>query len=209
MQRPTIPALDDYHTLLDGLRTHQAPPWLVALVIIAANTGMRRGELTGLRWGRVDLEAGVLTVDTAVDRWRTVKDTKTHNVRTVPLSPPAAEALTALAAVAVDEARTAGGLDVRDPDPEWFVFGSDRDPGEPRNPDAIGRQLQRLRERHGLPAVKLHALRHRFASVAYAGTGNLLAAAKLLGHADGSMIEKVYGHALDDDLVAGVAALDY
>src|SRR5262249_27718529 len=48
------------------------PPWLRPLVVVALNTGMRRGELLGLRWADVDLASGQLRIKrdkTGDGRW--------------------------------------------------------------------------------------------------------------------------------------------
>jgi len=61
------------------------PEWFRVLVFVALNTGLRRGELLGLTWGRVDLRRGQLTVSAST--------TKTNKVRHVALNTAVIEVL--------------------------------------------------------------------------------------------------------------------
>ena len=64
--------------LLDACRASKSK-WLEPIVRIAILTGMRRGEILGMRWGDVDLSRGTVHLE----------DTKNGERRTVPLSPAA------------------------------------------------------------------------------------------------------------------------
>jgi integrase len=65
-----------------------------AFYTVALHTGMRRGELLGLRWS--DLEAGTVSVKRSLDVDGTLKEPKNQaSRRTVPLTPQAVEALNA------------------------------------------------------------------------------------------------------------------
>ena len=63
-------------------------PTLATLMVLAADTGARRGELCALRWRHLDEEAGTLRIEAAIGETNVVyeKDTKTHQHRTVTLS---------------------------------------------------------------------------------------------------------------------------
>ena len=116
-------------------------------------TGCRKGEILALRWDDVHLAAGELRL----------RRTKT-GPRPVPLSPPAAALLAALP-------RPLGN--------PWVV-ASPR-PGA-RLADLFG-PWRRVRARAGLEGVRLHDLRHSFASRALALGESLPTIARLLGHA--------------------------
>ena len=64
---------DEYQSLLDHCR-----PQLGTIVQLAYLTGMRRGEILGLRWDQVDLQNKVITLE--------AEDTKTQEKREIPLS---------------------------------------------------------------------------------------------------------------------------
>src|SRR5215207_4252469 len=67
------------------------------LIATALYTGMRQGELLGLRWPDVDLNAGIVRVRQAVQKidgqWQFVEPKSINGRRTIPLAPPAVEVL--------------------------------------------------------------------------------------------------------------------
>ena len=115
-------------------------------------TGCRCGEILTLRWENVHPEAGELRL----------RDSKT-GPRVVPLSPAAARVLAGLPRVAGNP---------------WVV--ASRRPG--RHLSQITYHWYRVRARAGLEDVRLHDLRHSFASRALALGESLPAIGKLLGH---------------------------
>ncbi len=112
-------------------------------------TGLRRGELLGLKWTDVDFERGMLKIQRAISRQngRVVEaPLKTKNAyRTLPLS---AEAIDVLRA----QKKKYGGS-------EW-VFPSPT--GGPMSPDSVLHMLQRVLKRAGLPRIRFHDLRHPY-----------------------------------------------
>ena len=129
------------------LRAHAA-----AAIRLLMLTGCRCGEILGLQWRDVHLEARELRL----------RDSKT-GPRAVPLSPAAARVLEGLPRVAGNP---------------WVVAG--RRPGRPLS--QIAYPWQRVRARAGLEDVRLHDLRHSFASRALALGESLPTIGKLLGH---------------------------
>lgn len=129
-----------------------ASPAAIAAIRLLVLTGCRRSEILGLRWEHVDFGAGELRLP----------DSKT-GARLVPLSPSAAEVIASLP-------RAAGN--------PWVIPG--------RNPGAPLKNLQYpweiLRARAGLEDVRIHDLRHSFASRALALGESLSMIGELLGH---------------------------
>ena len=115
-------------------------------------TGCRSSEILNLRWEDVDLEAGEIRLT----------DSKT-GPRTVPLSPAAVRVLAGLP-------RPAGN--------PWVIAG--REPGTRLS--YMAHYWYRVRERAGLDGVRIHDLRHSFASRALALGESLSMIGKLLGH---------------------------
>ena len=129
-----------------------ASPAAVAAIRLLILTGCRRSEILGLRWEHVDLEAGELRLP----------DSKT-GARLVPLSPAAAEVIADLPRV---------------PGNPWVISG--RKTGAPlRN---LQYPWEILRARAGLEDVRIHDLRHSFASRALALGESLSMIGELLGH---------------------------
>ena len=115
-------------------------------------TGLRRGELLGLKWTDVDLDRGVLKIQRAISRQNgkvVEAPLKTKNAyRTLPLSADAIDAL-------MQQRRKTGNS-------EW-VFPSPT--GGPMSPDSVLHMLQRVLKRAGLPRIRFHDLRHTFATM--------------------------------------------
>lgn len=124
----------------------------VAAIRLLMLTGCRRNEILTLRWDDVDLQAGVIRL----------RDTKT-GAREAPLSPSAAGVLDALP---------------RKPGDEWVIPG--RVPGTHMR--KLDNAWRTIRARAGLHDVRLHDLRHSFASRALALGESLPMIGRLLGH---------------------------
>ena len=112
-------------------------------------TGLRRGELLGLKWTDVDFDHGVLKIQRAISRQNgRVEEAplKTKNAyRTLPLSADAIDVLKA-------QKNKIGGS-------EW-VFPSPT--GGPMSPDSVLHMLQRVLKRAGLPRIRFHDMRHPY-----------------------------------------------
>ena len=130
----------------------EAPVHALAAIRLLMLTGCRRNEVMNLRWEDVDLGAGELRL----------RDTKT-GPRVVSLSPAAAEVLAAVP-------RFAGN--------PWVIVGSRAG----QRLSSVHNHWHRIRARAELEDVRLHDLRHSFASRALALGESLPVIAKLLGH---------------------------
>ncbi len=148
-------------------------PVAVAAVRLLVMTGARKSEILTLRWEWVDFERSCLRLP----------DSKT-GAKVVPLGAPALELLASLPRVENNS----------------HVL-----PGEKAGGHLVGLQKAwaRLRDRAGLPDVRVHDLRHSFASVAVAGGESLYLVGKVLGHRQAQTTE-AYAH-LQDDPVRAVA----
>jgi integrase len=133
-------------------------------------TGCRKSEITSLRWEWVDFERSCLRLPTS----------KT-GAKVVPLAAAALELLT--------------GLREHDPDSQWVLPAST---GEGPY-TGLQKDWERTRERAGLPGVRLHDLRHSFASFAVADGHTLFLVGKALGHKQARTTE-IYAHLSDDPL---------
>ena len=120
-----------------------------ALYYIDLTTGLRRGELLGLKWSDIDLEKGDLRVQRQIGRidGKIIEmPLKTKNAyRTLPLSADAIDVL-------MQQRRKTGNS-------EW-VFPSPT--GGPMSPDSVLHMLHRDLKRAGLPKVRFHDLRHPY-----------------------------------------------
>jgi integrase len=167
-----------------------------AFYVLALHTGMRRGELLGLQWNDIDLDAATVKVRRSLDVDGTLKEPKNAaSRRTLKLSPQAVDALKAHR-VRQSEERLKAGAKWRDND---LVFPNTV--GKPENAGNLWRRsFQPLLVRAGLAdeGFTLHSLRHTFATTLAAKNVNPGTAQKLLGHSDVRMTLAIYTHATSD-----------
>jgi integrase len=138
------------------------------LFVVALNTGMRRGELAGLCWDRVDFETGYIHITRLRDRNGLADRTKTRNSqRRIPMSDVVRHALME--------------LKTRAWHPE-FVFCIAY--GKPFDEGHVYWYFQRAQKKAELTNhYRFHDLRHTFASHFVMNGGSLYDLQKLLGHA--------------------------
>jgi integrase len=178
------------------------------LWLLAATTGMRRGEQLGLRWGDIDLTSGQVTIRrtvTLVDHTiRISARTKTGRGRSLRLDPGTLAELRAHRAWQGEELlRTGIRLD-----DATFVFCLPD--ARPYNPDRVSRELERFFDRHAdLHRVRYHDLRHTSATLALAAGVPAKVVSERLGHANVGVTLDVYSHVtpkMDADAAAQIAA---
>ena len=147
---------DEYRRVGLALRELEAggaaPARAAAALRLIMLTGCRTGEVLTLRWSDIDRKSGEFRL----------RDTKT-GARMVPLTPPALEVLAGVKRVR------------RSP---WVFPGRRPD----RHLSNLGPCWRRVRERAGVEDVRIHDLRHSFASRALALGEDLTMIGKLLGH---------------------------
>lgn len=166
-------------TACDATR-HPWLPWIVRLLLL---TGARKGEVLNARWRDIDAARGVLTVPVS----------KTGRARRIVLGRAALDLLDEIAARA-----GALGLGALPRDPLF----ANPDTGLPYT--CIHRAFDRARRRAGLPGVRVHDLRHTFASLLVNAGVSLYEVQKLLGHGSVQMTQR-YAHLRDTGLRDRVA----
>ena len=165
---------------------------------------MRRGEVDGLRWDAVDLDAGTVTIGLArvlVYGKVVVKPPKSERgYRTLPLDGELAAALRALRKLQAAERLAAG------PAYEASGFVAVDELGAPVHPEWITDEFHRLAAAAGLPRIRLHDARHSMNSLlAAAGVPDHVRAA-WMGHTVAVNVS-TYTHARPEDLAVAARAL--
>lgn len=172
-QRERVLTGEELARLGEVLRTyqvvHRTAPAVVAALRLLLFTGARVQEVLTLRWAMLDLARGTARLP----------DSKT-GAKTVHLSAAAVEVLTQLP-------RTEG---------HPYVLPG-RKPGEPLHD--ITATWQTIQRHAGLDGVRLHDLRHTFASWAVSGGASLYITQRLLGHSTPAMTQR-YAHLAPDPL---------
>lgn len=172
---------------------------LEALYVLAVHTGMRRGELLGLRWEDVDLDAATPTVRVRRTITRKGKggsyalgEPKTKNSRrTVRLTQRSAEAVRSHRTQQVQEKQRMGSLYQE----QGLVFAGET--GNIINPSNLRqRSFAPLLKRAGLPRITFHDLRHTCASLLFQRNVHPKFVQELLGHASIAITLDTYSHML-------------
>jgi integrase len=189
-ERPTF-NLDQARLFLEAARDDG---W-EALYVLVIQTGMRRGELFGLRWDDVNLDDGWLHVRQAL-----AHDGKSFSLpktakgrRRIRLTSEATDALKKHK-IAQHQKRLKQGSVWRD---HGLVFCSSV--GTPMGPDNfIKRQYKPLLRRAELPYIRFHDLRHTFASLMMPSVKNPQIVQQMLGHSRISTTLDIYSHLSQD-----------
>ncbi len=165
-----------------------------ALYVLALTTGMRQGELFGLRWQDVDLERATLQVRMALQedgsKYVLAEPKTPYSRRKIGLVQPAVEALRRHRINQAQERLALG--------PAWesrydLVFPNRM--GGPFIPDNfMKRSFRPLLKKAGLPSIRFHDLRHTAATLLLSRGVNPKVVSEMLGHADISITLRVYAH---------------
>ncbi|HEY8477997.1 MAG TPA: site-specific integrase [Chloroflexota bacterium] len=168
---------------------------LEALFTLALTTGMRQGELLGLKWQDVDLEMGVVRVRRALQRLRRVgfvevEPKSATSRRAARLVPLAVTALRRHRARQLEE-RLQAGTAWEDRD---LVFCTEH--GRPLTHTTVLRAFWRLLDEAQLPRIRFHDLRHSTATLLLAQGTHPKIVQELLGHSSISLTLDTYSHVL-------------
>lgn len=157
------------------------------IIKLAFATGMRQGELLGLRWEDISEDSISVCRSTAVvthidkngdkDRYREVWDTKTENsVRTIPIRPSIYNMLKEHRRKQSEFFLKRGIAN------EGYVFTTEN--GRLIDSSSLNKSYGRLLNRAGIPHRKFHAIRHTFATEAIRRGVDVKDLQMLMGHAD-------------------------
>ncbi|MHB8318221.1 MAG: tyrosine-type recombinase/integrase [Acidimicrobiales bacterium] len=195
LRRVQAPSTDVVRKVVEV--AEERDPRQAPLLMLAALTGMRRGELCALRWTDIDFELGVVEVSRSVvvvPGGLAEKSTKTDRSRKVALDPVALAVLSQHRTRARSWAEQAGVV----PADDAFVFSPFVEATTPFRPDNVTSFFIRIRDAVGAPEVRLHDLRH-FTATQLIGAGvDVRTVAGRLGHADPSITLRVYSHVIEE-----------
>jgi integrase len=180
---------------------------LEALYVMAVTTGLRQGELLGLKWDDVEVEAGTLQVRRTLTTAKggpvlSAPKTKASR-RTVKLSQTALEALRSHLERQLDEIDRVGSL--------WcengLIFASEV--GEPLDRrDITTHRFKPLLRRSGLPKIRFHDLRHTCATLLLSKNVNPKVVSEMLGHASIAITLDTYSHVLPNMQESAARAME-
>ena len=161
-------------------------------ILIAVSTGLRRGEVLGLKWADVDLKTGTLTVRRSLERngqGLGFKEPKTKKSRRTIQMPPLLLQELKRHGQEQGERKAAKGAEYKDQD---LVCA--RLDGQPWNPGTFSGRYGDLIERVGAPKATFHELRHTHCSQLLMQGVPLKVASERMGHAGIGITGDLYGH---------------
>jgi integrase len=161
-------------------------PTLRALFVVLTTTGMRIGEALGLKWTDMNFEQGTVSIQRAVQRQKDrglvyIEPKTALSRRTVQLTS------FALSELRQHRARSAVNHVKTD-----IVFASDA--GTLLDPTNVTHRFQQTRERAGLPALRLHDLRHTAATLMLQEGVHPSVVREMLGHSTVMLTLGTYSH---------------
>jgi integrase len=169
---------------------------------------MRLGEVLALRWGRVDLEQGMIEVCEALE------DTRAHGIRFKTPKTKAGRRKITLPDILIEvlrehrkdqlEIRVRLGLGRLSDDALLFA---DID-GNPLSRNSISSAWSHLAKRIGMPSITFHALRHTHASQLIDAGVDPVTISKRLGHAKPDITLRIYAHLFKKDDSKAAAAMN-
>lgn len=203
-ERKEMKALDaaECATLLKALENNE----IGAAITVSLGAGLRRGELLGLKWGDVDLDKGTLTVRRSLDRDGGI--TREKGPKT-----PESQATISLADFVVERLRRHRVEQAqRFPTnvailqtPETLVF--DRN-GQPWVPNTFTTAFMRALDDAGFRHVRLHDLRHTFATLLLEGGVDVKTISKMLRHTGIATTLRTYAKVTDKLMSEAAGKLD-
>ena len=150
-------------------------------------TGLRRGEICGLKWSDLNMDTGKLRVQKSVSVKKgggvNIGETKTDKgVRSITLPQSVADLLRTRQKTAISE----------------WIFPNLLQPELPISPAAAYRKLKAILKRAELPMIRFHDLRHTFATHAMQGGVDAKTLSGILGHTNASFTLDTYTHVTAD-----------
>lgn len=146
-------------------------------------TGLRRGEICGLKWADFDVAAGTLKVNRSVGikggGELTIDLPKTPNsIRTIILPATTTERLRERKKAALTE----------------WIFPNPLHPENPMTPSSAYNRMKVILKQEGLPSIRFHDLRHTFSTHALASGVDAKTLSGILGHTNASFTLDTYTH---------------
>jgi integrase len=205
VERAKMRALDAAETA--ELIDHFRPTRMFMPVLLGVLCGLRRGEVTALKWRSFDLDHGQMAIDQSTEQTRAgirSKETKSGRARTVALPSLVVEELRRHRVRQAEELLRVG---VRHSDDVFVIAQED---GSPLQPNSLTHEFVRLLAKApALPRVRFHDLRHSHATHMLAGGVHPKIAQERLGHSSVGITLDLYSHVLpgmQEDAAAKVDA---
>jgi integrase len=185
---------EEIRTFLTSVRHDR----FAALFLLELTTGIRRGQICGLKWDAVELDRSEITVHNnrvvVGGQARDKAGGKTRNAdQTISIDHATVDALRRWRKIQ-DSERTFFG-DAYHPGDYVFTYQD----GRPLHPDSIRQRFDRLAAAAGLSRITFHDLRHSYATGALRAGVSPKVISERIGHANVGFFLETYAHVLGND----------
>jgi integrase len=184
---------------LETVRSHFAEHFPMFLTL--ARTGLRLGEALGLQWGDIDFRGKFIEIRRAWVNAR-LTTTKTGKTRRVDATPLLLATLKSLKQRRKEQTLKNGWGEV----PKWVFVNQDGKPLDPGN--VRGRVHYKACEKAKLRRVRIHDLRHSYATIRISAGHNIADVSRQLGHASIKITVDTYYHWLPSQHTGEISELD-
>ena len=151
------------------------------MFLLELTTGMRRGEILGLKWSALNLRTGALRIARQISTKGEAEPKTKASIRTILLPPEMLSILESMKTTATCE----------------WIFPSPVNEGEPRSPSAVWKRFKMILERSGCKKIRFHDLRHTFATMALENGMDIKTLSSMIGHVSAETTLNIYSHVTD------------
>lgn len=166
-------------------------------IYLLIDSGVRRGELIGIRWKSVDFINGLIKIDnnTQYSKSRGLYSTtpKNDEVRTISIAP---EIMKSLKGYKIEQQKFRMQTGLESFNEEGYLFIQEN--GNVMNPSTINHWMKKFAARNNLPHIYPHKFRHSQASILYASGVDIVTISGRLGHKQVSTTQNIYSHIMKD-----------
>lgn len=165
-------------------------------VLIAALTGMRRGEVAGLKWENINFDSKTISIKHSLQRRKctglVLKQPKTEDsYRTIKMNDT-------LYSVLIKHKSRQGELSQYNPNEFNNGFVCTFNDGRPIDPDYITKRFNKILKKIDVPHIRFHDLRHTFATILLSKGIQVKFVSEILGHTSTKITQDIYSHVFMD-----------
>lgn len=154
-------------------------------IILALQTGLRIGEICGLKWEDIDFENNILHVNRTIQRIQ-YSEKGNRKTKLIEIEPKSSNSQRK---IPISKGLRKNLIDIKKTSKSEYVISNKNKPLEPRT---IAYRFQIVRKKIGLESFSFHSLRHSFATRCLEAGGNIAAISSLLGHSSTQMTLDCY-----------------
>ena len=194
----TVFTVDEQEQFINAVQNHR----LKALFLLDLGTGLREGEILGLKWNDIDFENCTVSVKRAIKGVTLIKGNKRqyhlieqtpktkNSIRTIPFPENLVPILKKHRLQQKEERIKAGSAYTKND----YIFCTEL--GLPIDPRNLRRSYERVLKKYNIPYKKFHSLRHTFATRLFENGVPLKTVQMLLGHSNINITANIYTHVM-------------